>query len=119
MQRSLRNSGDARLKQHEWSDMEFLVHGELAIPADLDADVVEALKAKEGSLGTDLAKRGVFLRQWRVPGRRETWTLWEAADATELQGHLESLPLYPFFNITVHSLADHPRDPKHFASVTP
>ena len=93
--------------------MEFLVHGALNIPKDLADDVVQGMKAKEAALGAELAAKNVFLRQWRVPGRRETWTLWEAADATELQAHLESLPLYPFFDITVHSLAEHPRDPGH------
>lgn len=91
--------------------MEFLLKGELVVPSDFPQEQLEEMKAREIARGAELAAAGVFLRQWRVPGRRAVWTLWQAADATELQAALESLPLYPFFDIEIHPLADHPRDP--------
>jgi muconolactone D-isomerase len=100
--------------------MEFLLKGEMKVPASIsDADLA-AMKAREIERGAELAAQGTFLRQWRVPGRRAVWTLWEAPDATELQKALESLPLYPYFEIEIHPLAEHPRDPgrKDFAAAT-
>jgi muconolactone D-isomerase len=100
--------------------MQFLLKGELNVPASLPQSDLEAMKAREVARGAELAAEGVFLRQWRVPGRRAVWTLWEAADATQLQQALESLPLYPYFDIEIHPLADHPRDPgrQDFADAT-
>lgn len=100
--------------------MEFLLKGELRVPASLAPDELDAMKAREIARGAELAAEGVFLRQWRVPGRRAVWTLWEAADATALQDALESLPLYPYFDIEIHPLAEHPRDPgrQDFAAAT-
>jgi muconolactone D-isomerase len=92
--------------------MEFLVRGEMKIPDNISPEDLDSLKKKEMARGAELAASGVFIRQWRVPGRREVWTLWEAADATEIQTALESLALYPYFEIEIHALADHPRDPQ-------
>lgn len=91
--------------------MEFLLKGELHVPDSLPQAELDEMKAREVARGAELAADGVFLRQWRVPGRRAVWTLWKAADVTELQQALESLPLYPYFDIEIHPLADHARDP--------
>jgi muconolactone D-isomerase len=100
------------LNESKGDEMEFLVRGEMKIPDTISPENLEALKQREMARGAELAASGVFLRQWRVPGRREVWTLWEAADASELQAALESLALYPYFEIEIHPLADHPRDPQ-------
>ena len=48
---------------------------------------------------------------WRIPGRWANWSLYDVADATALHEALTSLPLYPWMDIEVHPLAEHPNDP--------
>lgn len=98
--------------------MDFLVKGQLNVPASISPEELEAKKAGEIARGAELAANGTFLRQWRVPGRRAVWGLWRTADATELQSILETLPMYPFFELEIHALADHPRDPGDSAMKT-
>ncbi|MFJ8254313.1 muconolactone Delta-isomerase family protein [Streptomyces sp. NPDC094466] len=37
--------------------------------------------------------------------------LWRAADPTELHTNISSLPVWPWMDVTVHALADHPVAP--------
>lgn len=90
---------------------EFLVYAELNIPRDLDPAVLAEMQKREIEGGKAMAKAGSFIRMWRVPGRRATWNLFEAKDATALHELLSSFAMYPYFEMTVHPLADHPRDP--------
>ena len=62
--------------------------------------------------GQQLAREGKLKRLWRIPGRWANWSLYDVADATELHAALTSLPLYPWMNIQVHALAEHPNDPR-------
>lgn len=90
---------------------EFLVYAELNIPRDLDPAVHAEMQKREIARGKEMAESGSFIRMWRVPGRRATWNLFEAKDATALHEVLASFAMYPYFELTVHPLADHPRDP--------
>lgn len=91
--------------------MQFLVHIELGYPADGDpeekARLVEAERARAG----ELAAEGTLLRLWRIPGRTANWGLWQAEDATQLHAALASLPFFPYLDIDVQPLAQHPSDP--------
>ena len=69
------------------------------------------LREQEAARSRELAKEGILLRLWRVPGRRENWGIWRADDADRLHDALSSLPLFRYLTITVHSLASHPNDP--------
>ena len=89
--------------------MEFLVQMEVTAEANDDLLKREAQRARE------LAAEGILRRLWRVPGRRANWGIWAAATTDELHAALTSLPLYPYLDITVHSLATHPNDPASFA----
>lgn len=95
---------------------EFLVYAELNLPHGLDPAVLAEIQKRETEGGKAMAKAGCFIRMWRVPGRRATWSLFEAKDATALHEVLSSFPMYPYFEMTVHPLADHPRDPAIYSN---
>jgi muconolactone D-isomerase len=95
--------------------MEFLVAIEIDLPADLDSAEFDRLRSAEEKRAAVLAADGLLRRIWRVPGRRANWGLWQASDATELHAALESLPMWPWMEITVHPLAEHGNDPAEVA----
>lgn len=99
--------------------MEFLVHIEIAWPPDAPEDRREQTFADELRQGRRLATEGKLRRIWRVPGRWANWSLYDVADATELHAALSSLPLYPWMDIQVHALAEHPNDPPALGIVPP
>jgi muconolactone D-isomerase len=91
--------------------MEFLTKGRQRIPHDMDAGKRAEIIAAEGARAQELIDQGTLKRIWRVPGQRGSWTLWESPDATTLHAALESLPLYPWYDLEVFPLAQHARDP--------
>jgi muconolactone D-isomerase len=91
--------------------MEFLVHITIALPPGLPDGEREALYAAESARTADLATAGQLVRLWRIPGRTANWGLWRANNATELHDALTSLPLWPYMDIEVTALAEHPNDP--------
>jgi muconolactone D-isomerase len=80
-------------------------------PDTMSAETRKSLDAEEIKAVRVLADKGHFLRAWRVPGRREMWTLWKAKDADELHATLAALPFWPYLDLTVHPLAKHHVDP--------
>jgi len=58
--------------------------------------------------GQDLQAQGWLRRIWRVPGRMANVALYEARDATHLHELLTSLPLWPWMDVAVQPLAQHP-----------
>jgi muconolactone D-isomerase len=91
--------------------VEFLVHIRVSWPADGDPAKRAELAAGDAARSRELADEGKLIRIWRIPGKWASWSRWNAADPTELHAALSSLPLFPYFNIDVHSLATHPNDP--------
>lgn len=98
--------------------MEFLVHIEIRWPADGDDARREELFAAELVRGQELARQGALRRLWRVPGRWANWSLYEVSDTTALHAALTSLPLWPWMDIDVHPVGDHPNDPR-LLGITP
>lgn len=92
--------------------MEFLVKIEIAWPPHAPEEDRERIFADELRIGQSLAAEGKLRRLWRIPGRWANWSLYDVADATELHQALTSLPLYPWMDIEVHALAEHPNDPR-------
>lgn len=90
---------------------EFLVNIKIKWPRDLPAETIEQLSIDERKMAAEYAAEGRLVRMWRVPGRLENWGLWRAADATALHATISSLPVWPYMDVTVHPLADHPVDP--------
>lgn len=92
--------------------MEFLVHIEINWPPEADEALRQEIFERELEQGQLLARAGLLRRLWRVPGRWANWSLYEVADTTELHEALTSLPLYPWMDIQVHAMAEHPNDPR-------
>lgn len=91
---------------------EFLVHIEIVWPPERSDQEREEIFAAELLQGQRLAAAGQLRRLWRIPGRWANWSLYDVPDATVLHEALTSLPLYPWMDIQVHALADHPNDPR-------
>ena len=90
--------------------MEFLVYTENRLPPDTDADRVRDLRRRERERAMELRADGLLKRLWRVPGRWATVALYEAADATVLHEALASLPMWPYTDVRVEPLAEHPQE---------
>lgn len=97
--------------------MEFLVNIRIKWPEGMSAQELERISVEERHKARELQASGHMVRMWRVPGRRENWGLWRAADATELHAKIASLPVFPFMDVTVHPLAWHPVDPTRPAEI--
>ena len=94
--------------------MEFLVDMVTTVPAGVTEPEIDAVRARESARSRELAAQGHLLRLWRPPlnpGEWRTWGLFRAADATELEGLLASMPLRVWRHDTVTPLAVHPSDP--------
>ena len=105
--------------------MEFPVHMEVT-GIETASEPQVALKEREAIRAREFANAGMFVRLWRVPGRRENWGIWSAEDADELREALVSLPLFRYLRIDVHPMATQPNDshsnasgPEAAARVTP
>jgi len=83
--------------------MDFLVHMEVARIEGGD-EREKQLREQEAARSRELAKEGILLGLWRVPGRRENWGIWSADDADQLHDALCFLPLFRYLRITVQPL---------------
>ena len=94
--------------------MEFLVDMVTTVPDGTTDAEVDAIRIREAARSRELAAQGHLLRLWRPPldaGQWRTWGLFQAADATELQSVLSSMPLRVWRHDTVTPLTAHPSDP--------
>lgn len=92
--------------------MEFLVEIDVNWPPDGDSDRKTALVEAEAARASELAEAGTLVRLWRTPGRWSNVGIWSVDDADELHSALTSLPFYPWLDIRVRPLAQHPNDPQ-------
>jgi muconolactone D-isomerase len=95
--------------------MEFLVRIEVRWPADGDPARKAELAEKEAARSRELAAAGILKRLWRIPGRWANYGLWDAPDATALHAAITSLPFFPWLDVEVTPLAQHPSDPSNTA----
>ena len=94
--------------------MDYLVDFTLTVPDGTPASELERRTTGERARVAELAGQGHAMRVWRpLPddGRSRAIGLYRAADDTELQDILDSLPLRPWMEISVTALAEHPNDP--------
>ncbi|HEV2923930.1 MAG TPA: muconolactone Delta-isomerase family protein [Solirubrobacteraceae bacterium] len=94
--------------------MDFLVDFTIVVPeGTADAELQQRVSAESARVA-ELAADRHALRVWKpVPddGRWRAVGLYRAADDSELQSILATLPHYPWMEITVRPLAEHPNDP--------
>ena len=88
--------------------MLFMVEMNVSPPHDIDKGHFETLKATEKSRSQDLQKEAKWRHLWRVAGRYANVSIFDVADAQELHDILMSLPLYPFMEVKVTALCQHP-----------
>ena len=94
--------------------MEYLVDMVTTVPAGTTDAAVDAIRTREAARSRELAAQGHLLRLWRpplAPGEWRSWGLFQAADATELESVLASMPLRVWRHDTVTPLTAHPSDP--------
>jgi muconolactone D-isomerase len=94
--------------------MDYLVDFTTTVPEGTSDEELERRVSGEGARVAELAGDGHVLRVWKpVPddGRWRAVGLYRAADDSELERILASLPLYPWMEIAVQALAEHPNDP--------
>src|SRR6201999_3077608 len=87
--------------------MEFLVDMVTTVPEGTTDAEVDAIRTREAARSRELAAHGHLLRLWRPPldaGQWRTWGLFQAADATELESVLSSMPLRAWRHDTVTPL---------------
>lgn len=90
--------------------MLFAVTMDVQIPHDLDADVRADLVAKEKAYCHELQKAGTWVHIWRHVGRYANLSIFDAESNGALHDILSRLPLFPYMEITVEPLAQHPSD---------
>ncbi|MEP2988640.1 MAG: muconolactone Delta-isomerase [Parasphingorhabdus sp.] len=88
--------------------MLFMVEMVVNPPLDIDKDEFEALKATEKARAEELQNSGKWRHLWRVTGQYANVSIFDVADAQELHDIMMSLPLYPFMDVHVTSLCQHP-----------
>jgi muconolactone D-isomerase len=90
--------------------MTMLFHVEMTVklPPDMPRDEADALKAREKALAQQLQRDGKWLHLWRVAGRYANISIFDVNDNDELHALLSSLPLWPFMDVKVVPLAQHP-----------
>jgi muconolactone delta-isomerase len=99
--------------------MEYLVTMTTHVPAGTPGEEVDGVRAREAAHTSELAAQGHILRLWRpplAPGEWRTLGLFAAADATELERVLASMPLRVWRSDEVRELTPHPNDPAPAAS---
>ena len=78
------------------------------VPRDVDPAVFDRLKAEEKARAADLQRAGKWRHLWRVAGRYANISIFDVASHDELHAILSTLPLFPFMDISVTPLAQHP-----------
>lgn len=88
--------------------MLFKVEMTVNIPASLPQAQADEIKAKEKAYSQRLQREGKWPHIWRVVGQYANVSIFDVADNQELHTLLTGLPLYPYMDITVQPLCDHP-----------
>jgi muconolactone D-isomerase len=88
--------------------MLYLVRMDVKIPHDLPTEQADEIKARERAYSQSLQKDGRWLHLWRVVGEYANYSVFDAASNDELHQLLSKLPLFPYMELQVTPLAQHP-----------
>jgi muconolactone D-isomerase len=88
--------------------MLFLVEMDVHLPPGMPAEESDALKAREREIAQALQRDGRWRHLWRIAGRYANASVFDVASPDELHDLLSGLPLFPYMDITVTALAQHP-----------
>jgi len=90
----------------------FHVRMDVRIPHDLDPEVRAETVAREKAYSQELQRSGKWRELWRIVGQYSNISIFDVESADELHEILQGLPLFPYMNIHVTPLAQHPSDVK-------
>jgi muconolactone D-isomerase len=76
--------------------------------SDLSPEALALLKQDEKELAQALQRHAKWRHLWRVVGRYANVSVFDVASNDELHNLLSSLPLFPYMDIHVTPLAQHP-----------
>jgi len=97
------------------SGQEFLITMTIAVPEGTSSAAVDDAMKREAQRARELAASGHLKRLWAMAttetGDRRTLGLWNASDVREMDGIVESLPLYSWMTLVIIPLTVHPSDP--------
>jgi muconolactone D-isomerase len=88
--------------------MLFHVHMTVRLPQGLPPAEAEAIKAREKAYSQQLQRGGQWIHLWRVVGEYANISVFDVKSNDELHQLLSALPLFPYMEIKVTPLADHP-----------
>jgi muconolactone D-isomerase len=88
--------------------MLYMVHMVVNIPATVSAAEADEIKRREKAYSQDLQRAGTWRHLWRVVGEYANVSIFDVASNDELHTLLSGLPLFPYMQIKVTPLANHP-----------
>lgn len=88
--------------------MLYLVRMDVKIPHDLPASQADEIKAREKAYSQALQHDGRWPHLWRVVGEYANYSVFDVASNDELHQLLSQLPLFPYMQLQVTPLAQHP-----------
>jgi muconolactone D-isomerase len=88
--------------------MKYLVRMDVAIPRDMRPEEAETVKATEKEYAQSLQRDGRWVHLWRVVGEYANYSVFDVSGNDELHSLLSGLPLFPYMDIKVTPLAQHP-----------
>lgn len=88
--------------------MLYLVRMDVNIPLDMPKEQADAIKAEERVYSQELQRDGRWPHLWRVVGEYSNYSVFDVADNDELHTLLSGLPLFPYMDVSVTPLAQHP-----------
>ena len=88
--------------------MLYMVEMVVRIPSTLDPEVVAQIKLAEKEYSQKLQREGKWRHLWRVVGEYANVSIFDASSNDELHTMLSALPLFPYMEIKVTPLANHP-----------
>jgi muconolactone D-isomerase len=86
--------------------MLFAVRMDVDLPLDLPGR--DELLAREKSYSQDLQRAGSWPHIWRVVGAYSNLSIFDVADNEQLHQLLWNLPLFPYMDIAITPLGEHP-----------
>lgn len=88
--------------------MLYLVRMDVRIPTGADPKQMDEIKAREKAYSQELQRDGRWAHLWRVVGEYANYSVFDVGSNDELHQLLSALPLFPYMEIHVTPLAQHP-----------
>lgn len=88
--------------------MLYMVEMIVNIPHSMDPEVANEIKRREKEYSQQLQREGKWRHLWRVVGEYANVSIFDVASNDELHQLLSGLPLFPYMQIKVKPLGNHP-----------